>query len=798
MIAATLALGQTCYTPLEWQPKLGSKWLRDVNNNNVDDAIDAAPPDTVMRLLLALNDCPSSTDLSRFGSYGTVHYRGKYLSFVVLDNVTRANAIALGADPRVSMVFLNERSQAHLDTSRAAIRVGASSDYSPNTIADAAPWLDGSGIAIAMLDTGADDQMHADLMGAYVGGYDFVANAAVNPHDVDGHGTHTSSIALGRGAQYRGIAPGAALVDMKVLDDSGYGTAEWTAQALEMCIDWRRAGQNIRVVNMSLGGLLPSNGFDIVSEVVNRAVDAGMVVVSSAGNAGLENGKISWPAAATEGIAVGASMDMATIGRGDDVIAPFSTRGPRVDDGTSLEGHRKPDLVAPGTNRMPLTPNPEDDPGCGIKAALANTVFGYVRHPGTSMAAPHVAGLAALLSQYSPNLSARAIKALLNGTAEDKGAAGWDSSYGWGEVDGYAALNALALNVADVGFTRYVGDNGNPPWWESPDVTPGNPQIVAGVPNSIHVRVWNLTGPAPAKNVTVRIGVYRYGNDMTMYQLGKVTITSLDPGLDTLIVLPWTPQASGSGVVHECLKAEVIYPPDLFPPANNFAQHNVDVQVVPGAGAASATGSASRAAATSSALTYTLEMVNPTQEAMSMDIHATGGDLTGSGWTMSPTGYGFALSPNDCGRAVTFTLTPGVGARDSVRVALSVTGFPLSGSGGYAELGGVTIVGRLTPVTGVAGPREDAAFEAVAAPNPFTHGTALRLTLPSAATADVAIFDLAGRRLRVLFTGPLGAGAHDLRWDGRDNAGAQVRQGMYLLRIRAEGRVIERKLFRVD
>lgn len=163
-------------------------------------------------------------------------------------------------------------------------------------------------IVIAVIDTGIDSG-HMDLAGKVVGWNDLMNNRNT-PYDDNGHGTHVASIAAGAGRgnpAYTGVAPGAALVGVKVLDQSGSGTLSGVAAG----VDWVTSNKdtfNIRVISMSLGAAGSSDGTDAVSVAVNRAVDAGLVCCVAAGNSGPAKATVGTPAAAAKAITMGARI----------------------------------------------------------------------------------------------------------------------------------------------------------------------------------------------------------------------------------------------------------------------------------------------------------------------------------------------------------------------------------------------------------------------------------------------------------------------------------------------------------
>jgi beta propeller repeat protein len=247
---------------------------------------------------------------------------------------------------------------------------------------------DGSGIGIAVIDTGVD-YTHPDLGGGafpnakVVAGYDFV-NSDSLPMDDNGHGTYVSSIAAGTGSVYRGIAPGAHIVALKVLNSTGLGYSTDIIAALQWCVTNKDA-YNIKVANLSLSDSAewqdPTQcDADPEGEAVSTAVANGIVVAVAAGNSGYKRG-VGMPACASDAIAVGASNDGGPTPPGQtepatpvDGIAYFSNRGELLD------------VYAPGI-WITAARWSADPIGSGL----------YLTEAGTSSATPHVSGAAALL-----------------------------------------------------------------------------------------------------------------------------------------------------------------------------------------------------------------------------------------------------------------------------------------------------------------------------------------------------------------------------------------------------------------
>ena len=230
------------------------------------------------------------------------------------------------------------------------------------------PWtLDGSGVGIAFLDSGIF--AHHTAFKNNTGGSRVVANVNFSSSDSTedryGHGTHVAALAAGnesrRNGAYRGIAPNANIVNVKVLDDDGSGQISWLLAGLDW-VKQNRSAYNIKVINLSLGSTaIDSYRNDPVCLKVKELVALGITVVAAAGNLGKSNtgseiyGRIHSPGNSPYAITVGASNTFGTDTRSDDAIATFSSRGPTRSFYTSsttgakvYDNVIKPDLVAPG------------------------------------------------------------------------------------------------------------------------------------------------------------------------------------------------------------------------------------------------------------------------------------------------------------------------------------------------------------------------------------------------------------------------------------------------------------------
>ncbi|MCR8634653.1 S8 family peptidase [Paenibacillus radicis (ex Xue et al. 2023)] len=268
--------------------------------------------------------------------------------------------------------------------------------------------LTGQGVTIAVLDTGVAP--HPDLTKPYnrIKSFkDFIRNKK-KPYDDNGHGTHVAGDAAGNGylskGKYKGTAPKAKIVAVKVLDNQGGGFDSTIIRGIQWCIANRKK-LGIRVLNLSLGKLaLEPCKNDPLCQAIEKAVKAGIVVTVAAGNSGPAKGSITSPGTSPLAITVGAVDDRRTVKQSDDRIAGFSGRGP------AKGGLIKPDTVAPGVNIVSLRA-----PGSLLSrlSPQGNLPKGYMRLTGTSFAAPITAGTVAQLLQKNPRLRPSQIKTLI-------------------------------------------------------------------------------------------------------------------------------------------------------------------------------------------------------------------------------------------------------------------------------------------------------------------------------------------------------------------------------------------------
>jgi subtilisin len=294
----------------------------------------------------------------------------------------------------------------------------------------------GQTIKVAVLDTGID-YTHQDLKPVYKGGYDFINNDD-DPLDDHYHGTHVSgTIAAADNSisgSLIGTAPCVELYAVKVLDSRGSGTSAGVAAG----IDWA-ADNGMNIASLSLGSSSPS---DVIQAAGERAYAMGVLLVAASGNSGGE--PVGYPAAFPEFIAVG-STDK------DDGLSSFSSFGDAQE------------IVAPGRDILSTTPTYLSGKG------PFNPQPNYDTLSGTSMATPHVSGVAALMMSANSNLTNVDVRQMLRDSAIDLGEPGWDKYYGYGLLYAPAAVD-LALGGSSGGDDG-TGDGGDGDTGTSPDTS---------------------------------------------------------------------------------------------------------------------------------------------------------------------------------------------------------------------------------------------------------------------------------------------------------------------------------------
>ena len=373
-----------------------------------------------------------------------------------------AEVSELASDPLVDHLSGDARvrpamSVSSASTGAATVRAGMAGAFGIRAI----PGVTGQGVGVAVLDSGVSP--HAALTNV-VASVSFVSGDA-RVVDAFGHGTHVAGIVGGNAAAAKtvtslydgGIAPGARIINVRVLGPDGTGLTSDVIAGIEWAID-NRARYNIRVINLSLGHpVFEPAATDPLCEAVMKATVAGIVVVASAGNNGSTPdgrtvmGSISSPGNSPYALTVGALNTWQTTGRADDSVTTYSSRGP-----TRYDLAVKPDIVAPGNKIASLEADGSylSTTYSSLHAAGRGT-NAYMRLSGTSMAAPMVSGAVALLLQGDARLSVPQIKLALQTGATYLPDAGLMGA-GAGSVDFWIARQTTANGLQPL-LTQIMG-----------------------------------------------------------------------------------------------------------------------------------------------------------------------------------------------------------------------------------------------------------------------------------------------------------------------------------------------------
>ena len=411
---------------------------------------------------------PASVERAIRGVRGTIGRRllsvGGQVAYV-----PNSSLAPLSRMPGVQSVSLDRRIQGTIE--RTGATVGAT-------------WVrdnlgfDGTGIGIAIVDSGVAN-WHDDLGSTRVTRFVDFVNFQPAAYDDYGHGTHVAGIIAGNGhdseGRRRGIAPGATLIVERVLDAAGQGYISNVIAAIDYAIA-NRAALNIRVINLSVAaGVYESYTTDPLTLAAKRAVEAGIVVVSAAGNLGkaangkVQHGGVGAPGNAPWVITVGASSHNGTVDRSDDTVAAFSSRGP-----TAIDYQAKPDLVAPGVGIESIAEAGSTlwntKPLMRLWGTVPTASEPYLSLSGTSMAAPVVSATIALMLQANPALTPGMVKAILQFTAESHPrydvlaqGAGFLNARGAVELAQSVAAGASFAEAAEVAIAA-AGASGAPRW----------------------------------------------------------------------------------------------------------------------------------------------------------------------------------------------------------------------------------------------------------------------------------------------------------------------------------------------
>ena len=320
----------------------------------------------------------------------------------------------------------------------------------------------GNGVIVAVVDSGVD-YTHVDIAGSmWDGGSDYphhgfdICNNDNDPMDDYCHGTHVAGIIAGQGnaGTQTGIAPGAKIMAIKVLDDTGYGSDADLISAIQFAMN-----HGADIINLSLGD--PEMGPSaIYRDLFNTVKDAGLVASVAAGNVGdtqysypvpfnVEcpgNCPPPWLHPDQKNLISGGTSGVICVGATDsnDAHCSFSSVGPVTwADGPNVGDYndypyQNGDASQPGLIRPDISA-----PGANVTSLNYQTGTGYVAYDGTSMATPCVSAVLALLLQADPELTPADLDSIIELTAANAGNTVKNNITGSGRIDALAAINAL-------------------------------------------------------------------------------------------------------------------------------------------------------------------------------------------------------------------------------------------------------------------------------------------------------------------------------------------------------------------
>lgn len=444
---------------------------------------DASVPASI-DVLICYNQAPGDAQIEELRLKGGIVYRSFRLVPAVAARIPHSVVNYLRRKPEVVAIEPDGRVEAHAESDAAwgVFRIGCLPVHAGTFPGATGPVL-GTGSRVAVIDTGID-YLHPDLAPNFAGGYDFV-NGDSDPMDDNGHGTHVSGIvaATRNGVGMMGVAPSASVYALKVLGSNGSGS--WSG--IIAALDWS-VQQGISVANLSLGS--PVDPGYTVRTAFDNAERAGLFVVASAGNSGLGTDTVNYPAKFDSVVAVSST----TI---QDNVSSFSSTGPSVE------------LAAPGSS---------------IYSTLMGGGYGYLS--GTSMAAPHVAGVAALALSHGVfdfNGDGRRndeLRRLLQVTAEDLGPEGRDTGFGFGLVDAESAVRYSRTDPDQIPWFLPPSDLTltlnqhlvSLVWHDNSTMETGfEVQSAVARGNTLNWSLWGTTGPDTTRfSGTLDKGLYRF------------------------------------------------------------------------------------------------------------------------------------------------------------------------------------------------------------------------------------------------------------------------------------------------
>ena len=401
---------------------------RDLNGNGIEDSLEEQKAKDLKVIVLHEDDLKGN--LTGVGS--SLEKRFKVLPGSAM-TVSSDNLEKIAKTDGVRGVYTDQKLTVLSAASTSSSNPGPSIIDDPREISGPK----GEGVTVALIDTGADAD-HEALSRKIVAFQDFVNNQT-EPYDDNGHGTHCASLIAGDLGM--GVAPGAELVVIKVMDRDGACYLSDALKALDWCLD-NRDRYGIKIISFSVGGEGPSDGASLLDEACDRMVEEGLTMCVAAGNSGPSPSSIVMPGGAEKVITIGA-IDRTGL------IFEQSSRGP------TLTGEIKPDLVTLGVD---------------VPSALAGSKNGLSSVSGTSMAVPQVSGASAVLLEADPELQPADIKRLLLKTADELGPEGKDNLYGYGALNLTRALKSINApkeelyppDLVDVRLNRDEATEGEP------------------------------------------------------------------------------------------------------------------------------------------------------------------------------------------------------------------------------------------------------------------------------------------------------------------------------------------------